>query len=173
MPRLIWVFTGRTCHFVCFVMSRLKCFFLLFQLTGLQRYEEVLSKLNSEALKRSQTQVVPTVGVRKFRLILTSQKLLKIAQKCALFLFHLENHPHAQTNFPILCRWLKYCHIEMSRHCKSLFFFYEEFYTTREISEMTFKQNFYFECRNFHFLVNTYILPDTVKPLLWMKVQHV
>ena len=24
MPRLIWVFTGRTCHFVCFVMMRLK-----------------------------------------------------------------------------------------------------------------------------------------------------
>ena len=24
MPRLIWVFTGRTCHFVCFVMSGLK-----------------------------------------------------------------------------------------------------------------------------------------------------
>ena len=25
MPRLIWVFTGRTCHFVGFVMRRLKC----------------------------------------------------------------------------------------------------------------------------------------------------
>ena len=34
MPRLIWVFTGRTCHFVGFVMRRLKClvstFFYLF-----------------------------------------------------------------------------------------------------------------------------------------------
>ena len=25
MPRLIWVFAGRTCHFVGFVMRRLKC----------------------------------------------------------------------------------------------------------------------------------------------------
>ena len=27
MPRLIWVFAGRTCHFVGFVMRRLKCMF--------------------------------------------------------------------------------------------------------------------------------------------------
>ena len=26
MPRLIWVFAGRTCHFVGFVMRRLKCY---------------------------------------------------------------------------------------------------------------------------------------------------
>ena len=29
MPRLIWVFAGRTCHFVGFVMRRLVCFRLL------------------------------------------------------------------------------------------------------------------------------------------------
>ena len=27
MPRLIWVFAGRTCHFVCFVTRRLICLF--------------------------------------------------------------------------------------------------------------------------------------------------
>ena len=73
-PSLHWPHS----HFVGFVMSQLKCSFLFFQLTGLQRYEEVLSKLNSEALKRSQTQVVPTVGVGKFRLILTSQNSTKM-----------------------------------------------------------------------------------------------
>ena len=28
MPRLIWVFAGRTCHFVGFVMRRIKCAFI-------------------------------------------------------------------------------------------------------------------------------------------------
>ena len=31
MPRLIWVFAGRTCHFVGFVMRRLKCLLLCLQ----------------------------------------------------------------------------------------------------------------------------------------------
>lgn len=54
---------------------------LLNKLSGLQRYEEVLSKLNSEAIKRSQTQVVPTTDVME-----VCPSPLKLAQQ----LTHIE-----------------------------------------------------------------------------------
>ena len=38
MPRLIWVFAGRTCHFVGFVMRRLKCQKWLFHGGTLTKY---------------------------------------------------------------------------------------------------------------------------------------
>ena len=48
MPRLIWVFAGRTCHFVGFVMRRLKCHWPTVQrktgLTYIHRDTVVVSK---------------------------------------------------------------------------------------------------------------------------------
>ena len=52
MPRLIWVFAGRTCHFVGFVMMRLK-----FRNTMKGQYKRCQSAIQSEAWIRQVNQL--------------------------------------------------------------------------------------------------------------------
>lgn len=45
----------------CFIVTNV--LFPGWQLTGLQKYEEVLGKINAEVIQKSQASIVPTVSV--------------------------------------------------------------------------------------------------------------